>query len=718
MFQKTIAVLGAAVLLMGICSGCGNSAAENSSFKSSVINGKSRTDGYTGTSSSGNMGVTSGEASSKGGMSVIDEKAGLKFMTEEKDTSLFSFQYDGKPSKDFIGKWKKKETQKHYENYLLLTIEYLDPNTGLSVALEIKNYKNGSVVEWVARLKNTGTRNTPIIENFYIADLDFAVSSEAASQIVVNNSKGTDIRRNDFMYTEKRLNKMSTLRYSPSGGRSTSGDSMPYFNLNAQSQGYILAVGWTGKWMTTFKRDIHDNINVKAGMEKTRFVLYPGEQVRTPSFAMLRWTGEALDGYNAWRQYMLDCHTPHTEDGKIVTLPITCGAWGGDSASKHVSVVDAISKAGLDYDAYWVDAGWYGSNDLHSSDQYGDEWFKNAGNWFHNTVLYPKGLSVVSAAAHMAGYDFLLWFEPERAWNDSKIVKEHSAWFLKGEPGSTSYIFDLGNKEARNWLANFISGKLKEYGVDIYRQDFNIDPLPFWRANDTDNRQGITEMKYIEGLYDYLDSLREKNPELILDNCAGGGRRLDFEMLGRALPFWRSDYQCFPTYDTTGCQIQTYGISYWIPLSGTGVQSRSGDTYSFRSNLAYAMQCPPALDNLSWQTEMFAQFHKAQQYFPGDYYPLTATGLDDPSAWYAYQMHRDDLRSGFILAFRRENSAKGVMTFEIYGARKSGKYEFTDADTGKTWTEVLAPASGGRRKLTLNIENARDSKLIFYKAVN
>jgi len=168
----------------------------------------------------------------------------------------------------------------------------------------------------------------------------------------------------------------------------------------------VLAVGWTGQWEAEFERSA-EGVAVVAGMEKTRFILYPGESVRTPSFTVMPWGGTEEDSYNLWRSHMLGHHTPKDENGEIVKLPVTCGAWGGDSISAHKSTITFIKNQGYDYDAYWVDAGWFGKAERHSTDQYGDAWFKNAGDWYHNTTLYPNGLKEVSDAAHAAGMDFL-----------------------------------------------------------------------------------------------------------------------------------------------------------------------------------------------------------------------------------------------------------------------------------------------------------------------
>ena len=117
---------------------------------------------------------------------------------------------------------------------------------------------------------------------------------------------------------------------------------------------------------------------------------------------------------------------------------------------------------------------------------------------------------------------------------------------------------------------------MKREGVDFYRQDYNIDPLNFWRDADEPDRQGISEIRYVEGYLAYWDALLERNPGLRIDSCASGGRRNDLETMRRAVPLLRSDYLLEPV----GQQTHTYGIALWIPFL---VQEPAFYDYEMRS---------------------------------------------------------------------------------------------------------------------------------------
>lgn len=153
---------------------------------------------------------------------------------------------------------------------------------------------------------------------------------------------------------------------------------------------------------------------------------------------------------------------------------------------------------------------------------------------------------------------------------------------------------NLGNPDAWDYCFNTISGIIEELCIDCYRQDFNFSPLSYWRKNDEFDRRGITEIKHINGMYRLWDALLERFPDLIIDNCASGGRRIDIETLRRSIPLWRSDYQCTANYDIEASQCHNQTFNLWMPYSGTST-GRPYDEYRVRSPYTAAMTT-----NYSW----------------------------------------------------------------------------------------------------------------------
>ena len=237
-------------------------------------------------------------------------------------------------------------------------------------------------------------------------------------------------------------------------------------------------------------------------------------------------------------------------------------------------------------------------------------------------------------------------------------------------------------KKARLWLTDYISKFIKEQGVDYYRQDHNFNPQPYWQADEKPDRAGINEIRHIEGLYAYWDSLLVRFPNLIIDNCASGGNRLDLETVTRSSPLWRTDYQYG---EPDGQQCHTYGLNFYLPLHGTGVFYNS-TPYYLRSGLSSGIVVNWHLNktmSLPVMQKAVKDLRRLQSYYLGDYYPLTGTkNIIDDNIWLAYQMDRPEKGDGIIVAFRRKDCLTDTLLVKLKGLDKNANYELFNEDTG------------------------------------
>jgi alpha-galactosidase len=227
-------------------------------------------------------------------------------------------------------------------------------------------------------------------------------------------------------------------------------------------------------------------------------------------------------------------------------------------------------------------------------------------------------------------------------------------------------------------MTDFISQSIVKMGIDVYRQDFNMFPLYYWRANERKDRQGIREMKYIAGLYQFWDDLLAAHPELLIDNCASGGRRIDIETLRRSIVLTRSDviYR-----NPISSQCIGYGLSHWIPFHGMGAVTV--EPYTVRSGLGAV--CVIAV-NLNageqvWNqlNHYIEQYQEYRKFYEGDFYPLTPYELDADQTL-AWQYDRPDLHAGLIQAFRRNDCPAESIELKLQGLDVNRTYTVTDVD--------------------------------------
>jgi alpha-galactosidase len=266
-----------------------------------------------------------------------------------------------------------------------------------------------------------------------------------------------------------------------------------------------------------------------------------------------------------------------------------------------------------------------------------------------------------------------------------------------GGDGGTK-LLNLGNPQARRWLTEHVTRTLREQGIDLYRQDFNMDPLAYWRAADPEDRQGIAEIRHIEGYLTYWDTLQKRFPNMLIDTCASGGRRNDLETLRRAVPLLRSDYILEPV----GQQGHTYGIALWMPFFGTGMNSM--DSYLFRSAMCPGMiACydmrPENRADFAPLRRLVAQWREISPCFFGDYYPLTPYSLNADD-WIAWQFNLPEKGEGMVQAFRRAECNGETLTVTLQGLDPQGAYQVRNLDGGE-WEQSGEELMRSGLKITL-----------------
>lgn len=625
----------------------------------------------------------------------------------------FAFAYGGKLSSDFLAKWASSPETGSFAQGTIETVVYRDPSTKLRITAVYTLYSDFPAVEWVLRFKNEGNSDTPVISDVLSCAVEFEEWPRGDS--VLYRALGSSAQRSDFAPVRDALVEKAKITFGPTAGRSSDTAALPFFNIASPERGIVAAVGWSGRWKATVQKPGPRSLRLEAGMERTRFRLKPGEEVRSPSIALLFWkSGDRMDGHNLFRRFVTAHHTPRPQ-GKPVELPLSHGVgFGGPfpcneymcaTESYALAMIERLRQFGIEPEACWIDAGWY-ENATKS-------WWSGVGSWFPSRERFPRGLKPVTEAAKKWGKGFVVWFEPERVYEGTWLDRGHPEWLTK-LPGNPNRLLNLGDPRALTWLTEHISSLLLSEGVTIYRQDFNFDPAPFWQAMDTAERVGIAEMKHIEGLYTYWDALLARVPGLLIDNCASGGRRIDLETIGRSVPLWRTDYSYF---EPNGYQCHTYGLQLFLPCSGTG--NNNPQKYYFRSSMGGAVVLGWEINgtynnapfNLTQAHEGIAEFKALRPYFYGDFYPLTEYSTSD-EAWAAFEWNRPEERDGIVLAFRRHQAPQSSIRIVLPGLEPDADYEVNFEDYGITLIKSSRELAGG---LDIKIPEAPGSLLIKYR---
>ena len=588
----------------------------------------------------------------------------------------FSFSYGDRHSDELLSTCKFQEERAASQPGRTARVRtYTDPRTGLVVRNTVVEYTDFPTVEWTLSFKNTGERDTPILAG--ILPLDTSWQRDERGEFLLHHFVGSPCQPNDYEPLETTLGPKAAKRITTQGGRPTNSD-LPYFNIeNGGGGGVIAVIGWAGQWAAQFSRDAGRGLRTTGGQEATSFRLHPGEEVRSPLVVLQFYRGDWIRSQNVWRSWMLEQNVPR-RDGKL--LPPFIFVCNGNyypglmtDAATEMQFLRRYFEEDIRPDYWNQDAGWYPCEP--------DGWPK-VGTWEVQKKRWPKGIREATDYLHSQGSKAIMWFEPERAAAGTWLTENHPEWVYGGAGGG---LVKLGEPECRKWITDRVDQVITSEGIDFYRQDFNIDPLYYWRGNDADDRQGITEIRHVEGYFAYWDELVRRHPKLWIDSCASGGRRNDLETLRRAVPILRSDYVGNPpAYDFLNQQNHVYGISFWMPYHGSGFERI--DKYAARSLMGpiVGIGVDTRRKDLDYDLlrKLYREVRRVQPCYLGDYYPLTPyrKGAD---AWVAWQFDRPDTGEGVVQAFRRQGCSEDSQLLKLRGLDPKSVYTLEDLDTGK-----------------------------------
>lgn len=564
---------------------------------------------------------------------------------------------------------------------------------GLTLRGEYIEYRDFPVTEWVVYITNNGNKDTKIIS-------DVRLGGEIkCPSAVLEHGNGDTLNPEGYSFVKDAVDK--PIRLTPTTGTSCQG-AFPYMKLHGEDREIRLAIGWPTKWVAEIS-PTEDGVMFNCGQERCNTLLHPGETFRTPRLNIMAYTNEdaPFRGINLWRQWYLK-HILPRENGQPVQPNLCLHYFEAEgkpeftaaSEENQLFALNEYVRRGMKPDVWWVDAGWYPC----------DYNWARIGTWHADPARFPNGLAPIGKACGENGARLLLWFEPERVVAGEEIDREHSEWLLKltNSDGhvNDNRLFDLGNHEAREWLKNKINGLIKEYGVRVYRQDFNFDAMPYWVQNETEDRIGMMENLHGQGYLDYWDSLVLNNPGLWIDSCAAGGRRNDLETMRRAVTLHYTDvgYGNHPIKQKQHREMfewipyfRAHNMSWDNPKTGGygGAGNRPVDEFAFHCALTPALtsMIKHFDDDKTFEMgiRMDAIWREAAELeLSGDYYPMTPCN-GDPGDWYAMQFDNSTEHRGFVQAIRNIHAEDDEFPVKMPCIYPDKKYVFTDRETGESF---------------------------------
>lgn len=322
-------------------------------------------------------------------------------------------------------------------------------------------------------------------------------------------------------------------------------------------------LGWTGNFRFTFEVDNKNMLRVISGINPyfSEYELKKGEEFITPEFYFTYscdGLGKASRSFHDWARR----HQLKNGMGDRMTLLNNWEATYFDfNEEKLGELMNDAVKLGVDM--FLLDDGWFANKYPRHSDTQG------LGDWQETADKLPNGVGHLVDEAVKRGIKFGIWIEPEMVNPKSELYEKHKDWVIH-LPNRDEYYFrnqmvlDLSNPEVQEFVFDVVDGLMTKYpGIAFFKWDCN-SPITNIYSPYLKEKQSHLYVDYVRGLYNVLDRIKAKYPNLPMMLCSGGGGRLDYKALTYYTEFWASD-----NTDPIERLFIQYAYSFFYPVKAT-----------------------------------------------------------------------------------------------------------------------------------------------------
>ena len=455
---------------------------------------------------------------------------------------------------------------------------------------------------------------------------------------------------------------------------------------------YSMTFMYSGGFQAEVEKDQFNQTRAMIGLQQEgfRYPLEPGEVFTAPEVIL----SFSAHGLNRLSQNLHACIRNHVCRGKYknAVRPVLVNSWEGAYFDFNGETIYqlAVHAKELGIDMVVMDDGWFGDRDDDSS---------GLGDWFVNEKKLGESLGHLIERINALGVKFGIWIEPEGINEDSRLYREHPDWALtypgrKPIRARNQLVLDFSRKEVVDGIFDMICAVLDQGNIEYVKWDMNrsLDAV-FSR---TAKEQGAVAYNYVLGLYDFLERLIQRYPNILIEGCSGGGGRFDAGMLYYTPQIWCSDN----TDALDRIKIQ-YSTSFGYPISAVGShvsavpnhQTGRSTTLQVRSVVAMAGTFGYELDLSTLPEEakdivrdQIRQYRKyAQLINYGVYYRLTNPFENEAAAWEfvsedgreaLFNVVMQDIHGNIPVNYVR---LRGLIPGKMYREEESGRLYPADA---------------------------------------
>lgn len=481
------------------------------------------------------------------------------FAVENADGSM-SCDLRYKSHKIFDGKYNLEGLPAVYaseEEAQTLEILMEDPVTGVKVVLLYGVLPAQDIITRSVSVKNESSGKI-YLNKIESASLDFLYGDYEILTFYGRHAMERNVQRVPVVHGTQKIGSVrgtSSHQYNPMmilAEKETTED---------KGNCYAMSFVYSGCFQGEVLKDQLNQTRMMLGLQEEafRYPLETGEMFQAPE-VILSYSSE---GMNRLSQNLHHCIRQHICRGKYKEeiRPILINSWEAAYFDFTGDTIYELAKAAkeVNIDMLVMDDGWFGKRDDDNS---------GLGDWFVNEKKLGGTLGNLIKRINDLGVKFGIWIEPEMVSEDSDLYRKHPDWALT-VPGRNpvrsrnQLVLDFSRKEVVDEIYDQICKVLDQGNIEYVKWDMNRSLMDVYSSVTRD--QGRVLHDYVLGLYDFLERLVQRYPNLLIEGCSGGGGRFDAGMMYYTPQIWCSDN----TDAIDRLRIQ-YGTSFGYPVSVVG----------------------------------------------------------------------------------------------------------------------------------------------------
>lgn len=468
----------------------------------------------------------------------------------------------------------------------------------------------------------------------------------------------------------------------------------------ATGECFVMQLGFSGGYAFEFDLDADYSAPdaklsyaVRADGPAPMINLAPGESYETPHVHLGILFGGLDDAVNEMHAHLRKSVLCHPADGKYAWVEVGVGPEFDMSRESTMEAIDNAAKVGVEL--FFIDAGWYVPPEKEDTD-----WWTRVGDWHYNKERYPNGLSEIRDYVYSKGMKFGLWMDVERLGPLSKAYQEHPEWLARtyeGE-GEKGTVINMANDEAAAWVESEIARVIEENGCDMFRLDYNVGwPGATLTRMERNGAMENNALRYYDNVYAIYRRLRQRFPNVVFENCAGGGGRTDVGMVANFNHTWVTDWQKAPRSFAI-----TNGMTIALPpervdrlIGGQGSFMTGSLDFQMRllmfvrptvsiANPNGAQLNTDQLDFMRHCVDLYKDF--IRPFLPESkvYHHTPECFVAEPRGMGVLETAAKDASRGMLGIFRLSASEQEEITVRLRGVSRSKKYLLTFDNSGET----------------------------------